>query len=299
MARQIDLAADHGVDVFLFDWYWYSGVRILERPIRDGFLQATNQGRLKFALMWANHDWRNYFPAPDAGEPPMLLPSRVTPRDFSRVIDYCTRQFFTRTNYWRVGGGLYFSIFETDKFVQQLGGSAATTRLLEQAREQTRRAGLGGIHFAAFLGSADAPPRAREAGFDSVTTYNVTASGKASLPDRPLDNYADVVDNHTALWKSMDTGVLPYMPVVTIGWDCTPRWVKNTPFPPRHSAYPYGSVVVSNTPAEFARLCELAREHVKASAHRPPGILVNAWNEWTEGSVLLPSSSTVPVSLRH
>jgi hypothetical protein len=35
MERQIALAADHGITVFIFDWYWYSGVKILHRPLEE------------------------------------------------------------------------------------------------------------------------------------------------------------------------------------------------------------------------------------------------------------------------
>jgi len=288
MARQISLAADHGVDVFLFDWYWSSGVKILERPLEHAFLQATNQSRLKYALMWANHDWRNYFPAPRDGEAPLLLPSRTSPRDFGRLIDYCVTNYFARNNYWRVQRALYFGIFDSESFMKQLGGPGEARRVLENAREHTRRGGMGAIHFAAFHGDPGAVPRLRDAGFDSVTSYNIVASSKASLPDHPLDLYGDLVDHHAVVWKGMDTGMLPYFPVLTVGWDCTPRWALDTPFPPKNGGYPYGTVVVSNTPAEFGRLCKLAREHVRSAKLPPPAILVNAWNEWTEGSVLLP-----------
>ncbi len=254
MARQVALAADHRIDVFLFDWYWYSGVKILYRPLEQGFLRATNQNRLRFALMWANHDWRNYFPAPKDQEPPMLLPCRTSPRDFSRLMNYCGHTYFLKTNYWRVQGALYFSIFDVPSFIRQLGGPEATRKVLDGAREQIRATGLGPIHFGAFLGSPDTIPNLQKAGFDSVTTYNLTASGQASLAEHPLDNYPDLVARHAEFWRSMDTGFLPYLPILTVGWDCTPRWVKDSPFPPQHSSYPYGTVVVSNTPAEFGRL---------------------------------------------
>ena len=31
--RLIPLAREHGVNVFIYDWYWYSGVQILHRPV--------------------------------------------------------------------------------------------------------------------------------------------------------------------------------------------------------------------------------------------------------------------------
>jgi glycosyl transferase family WbsX len=292
MAKQIALAADHGIDVFLFDWYWYNGVRFLQRPLEEGFLGATNQNRLKFALMWANHDWRNYFPVPKDQPPALWFPSRASPRDFARLMDYCRHNYFSHTNYWRVNGGLYFGIFDAESFMTKLGGATATRRVFDQARAQMRSAGLGELHFGAFHGAPDGVAAFREAGFDSVTTYNVTASGRASLPDHPLDNYRDLVDHHIRFWESMDTGLLPYLPVVTLGWDPSPRWAKDAPFPPTRSDYPYGTLVISNTPTEFGRLCRLARERVEQSRIRPPAILVNAWNEWTEGSALLPNTES-------
>ena len=56
-ARKIDAAADHGIDVFLFDWYWHGNRPYLERALNEGYLAARNRDRLRFALMWANHDW--------------------------------------------------------------------------------------------------------------------------------------------------------------------------------------------------------------------------------------------------
>ena len=51
MAQKIDAAADHGISAFIFDWYYYDDGPFLERPIDIGFLQATNNSRIKFAFM--------------------------------------------------------------------------------------------------------------------------------------------------------------------------------------------------------------------------------------------------------
>ena len=259
MERQIELAAGHGVDVFVFDWYWYSGVKILHRPLEEGFLHATNSTRLKFALMWANHDWRGYFPAPADNKTALYLPTRTSPRDFRSLMAYCRTNYFERTNYWRVSGGLYFGIFDVGAFVKQLGGAAATRKVLEEARSQSAQAGLGRMHFGAFGGDASSVAGLKEAGFDSVTTYNITASSKASLPEHPLDEYEDLVVEHEKFWKQMDTGVLPYGPIVTVGWDPSPRWARDVSFPPANLGYPYTTVVVHSTPERFGELCRRAR----------------------------------------
>lgn len=64
-AKEIDLAADHGIDCFIYDWYWYSNTGpYLQEGMGKGFLRAPNRNRLKFTIMWANHDWLNIQPAP-------------------------------------------------------------------------------------------------------------------------------------------------------------------------------------------------------------------------------------------
>lgn len=56
MEMEIEAAVDHGVNVFIYDWYWYDRRPFLENCLNDGFLKAKNNGKMKFYLMWANHD---------------------------------------------------------------------------------------------------------------------------------------------------------------------------------------------------------------------------------------------------
>ena len=50
--------------------------------------------------------------------------------------------------------------------------------------------------------------------------------------------------------------------------------------------YPWLPVITGSTPANFKRL--LMRLKNDAEKNRTEMILVNSWNEWTEGSVLEP-----------
>ena len=47
MEMQIAAAADHGVNVFIYDWYWYDRMPFLEACLNDGFLKASNNNRMK------------------------------------------------------------------------------------------------------------------------------------------------------------------------------------------------------------------------------------------------------------
>ena len=296
VAREIDLGAGHGLDVFLFDWYWYSGVKLMEEALERGFLAAPNNGRLKFALMWANHDWADYFPAPFGKPWNQWLPCRHSAADLRRVILYCAEHYFRQPNYWQVGGRLFFSLFQPLLLVDRLGGPAATRAVFEELDRELGKAGLPPIHWNAMLWSPEPVARLKEAGFHSTTSYNVISSGKSG-PDL-LDRYEDVIAKHREHWAAMSRAALPYQPIVTMGWDVTPRCEKQVPwpFPPapgsgRHE-YPYISVVLGNTPERFAELCALAAAHAAEPERRSFAIFINAWNEWTEGSYLLPEERT-------
>ena len=280
-AREIDLAADHGIDVFLFDWYWYSGVRLMEEALENGFLKAPNRNRLKFALMWANHDWADYFPAPYDNPWNSWLPQRHSPDDLTRVIDYGIDRYFRQPNYWTVDGRLFFSVFVPENVIRQLGGAAKTKSLFAALDGKLERAKLPPIHWNAMTGNPGLVAQCRDAGFRSTTTYNIISGGK-TLPNLTQD-YEDLIAAHVNTWKAMSETALPHCPVVTMGWDVTPRCQHNVSFPFAKAAYPYCHVVVGNTPERFGRLCKLA-----AGLKYPFAVFVNAWNEWTEGSYLLP-----------
>jgi len=295
-SREIALAAGHGVDVFLVDWYWYSGVRIMEEALERGFLRAPNRNDLRFALMWANHHWSDFFPAPFGREWNSWLPSRHSEHDLTRVIDYCIEHYFREPNYWTVEGGLYFSLFEPTRFVNELGGPGPARRVLQAINRRLDQAGLPPLHLNAMTHEPAAVPMLRDAGFASTTTYNITTAGKAA-PDF-TESYEHVMAEHANHWRALSAAALPHMPVVTLGWDTTPRCDKDLawPFPPDPRTlvygYPYGPVVVGNTPERFGELCRMARRHVETSPVGPRAVVINAWNEWTEGSYLLPEERT-------
>ena len=295
-AREIALAADGGIDVFIFDWYWYSGVKLMEEALERGFLRAANRRRLKFALMWANHDWADYFPPPFGKPWNSWLPSRHSPGDLERAIDYCIARYFRKPNYWRVGGRLFFSMFQPVKLVKELGGPEAARRCFARLDRRLGAAGLPPLHWNAMLWGPEPVPELKAAGFRSTTTYNITDSGKGA--PGLIQQYSDLVAAHQSFWRKMQAAPLVLCPVVTMGWDVTQRCVPDLPwpFPPspasgRHD-YPYGHVVVGNTPERFGKLCRLAAEHAGGCSPRPFAVFVNAWNEWTEGSYLLPEKRT-------
>lgn len=111
------------------------------------------------------------------------------------------------------------------------------------------------------------------------------------------------MEAHRDHWKKMSAAPLVNLPVVTTGWDSTPRCRADVPWPfpvpswAKGRVYPYGHVVVGSTPERFEELLHDAAKHVEQDPRKPFGVLLNAWNEWTEGCYLLPEERTAAARL--
>jgi len=56
MREHVALAREHGINVFIMDWYWYDNAPCFERQLNDGLIPALEGTDTRFYLMWANHD---------------------------------------------------------------------------------------------------------------------------------------------------------------------------------------------------------------------------------------------------
>jgi len=299
MAKKIDAAADYGIDAFIFDWYHYDDGPFLDRPINEGFLKAKNNDRIKFAFMWANHDWvKNLFPFKKGDPQEVLYPGRVSPEGFEMICDHLIKDYFQHPSYWKIDGKPYFSVFHMRKLLESFGSVAATRVALDKFRAKAKAAGLPGLHLNAVdwgqltLPGEKVPVVAAtlmsDLGFDSVTSY--VWPNHAALP-LPQTDYDVVRDSYLSYWDkaSMMYGV-PYFPNVTMGWDVSPRCDQRDTLD--NSGYPFTNVIVGNTPEKFEAALRLTKERVLAQPVGSRILTINCWNEWTEGSYLEPDTVT-------
>ncbi len=296
MARKIDAAADYGLDAFIFDWYWYEGGPFLDGALERGFLDAPNNDRIKFALMWANHDWIDLFPAKRGGAP-LLMPGATTRDAFDTATAHIVERYFAHPSYWRVDGRPYVSVYELMRLVRGLGGVDETRAALDDFRARSRAAGAGDPHLNAVVwgiqllpgeaaGNAGDPNDIlARLGFDSVTSYVwVHHTPLGGFPTVPYHAYAcRAVEEWGCLAERY---ALPYYPNVTMGWDSSPRTVQSDVY--EELEYPFMPVLDDNTPEEFGRALEQARVFLDTGRSDHPILTINAWNEWTEGSYLEP-----------
>jgi len=297
MAVKIDAAVTHGIAAFIFDWYWHDAGPYLDRCLEQGFLKAKNRDRLKFALMWANHDWIDIFPAKAGVKPQLLYSGAVTRETFDKATDHVVKTYFSQPNYWRIDGRLYFSIYELMTLVDGLGGVAKTREALDDFRARAKATGVGEVHLNAVMWGIKVLPNERTVkdphemlarlGFDSVTSYCWVHHDYPS--EFPRASYREWADRSAALWpKFRDQWKVPYYPNVSMGWDPSPRTTQTDEY--KHHGYPFTTVLVGNTPEEFKRALVRAKTFLDEQRSGPRIVTINAWNEWTEGSYLEPDT---------
>ncbi|MBI2297427.1 MAG: glycoside hydrolase family 99-like domain-containing protein [Armatimonadetes bacterium] len=299
MARRIDAAADHGVDVFLFDWYWYDDGPYLERGLERGFLGAANNHRLKFAVHFANHTWTNIHPAKLHSPAPVQYPGEITRETFDTIVEHVVQRYFRHPSYWLIDGCPYFSFYELTKLVASFGSVAATRRALDGFRAATRAAGFPELHLNAVVwgrpvlpgesGAADPVKLVTDLGFDSFTSY--VWIHHVGLPEFPETDYGYVQGEYLKYWQRVEREFpIPYHPNVSMGWDSSPRTVQSDRY--LNVGYPFMATIGGNTPERFRDALAETQRRLSGRPARDRILTINAWNEWTEGSYLEPDTET-------
>lgn len=298
MAQKIDAAADNGIDAFIFDWYYYDDGPFLERALEKGFMKAPNNSRMRFALMWANHDWMDIHPY-TAGKPQQLLyPGKITPQTWDSMTNYIIHTYFKHPAYWTIRGAPYFSVYDLGKLMEIFGSSEATAEGLRRFREKTVAAGFPDLHLNAVVWGqtilpgekvvADPAALVSRLGFNSVTSYvwvhHVPLNG---FPYTPYDTVRQQYFRYAQAAAGKFSQ--PYFPNVTVGWDSSPRTNQDSPFVIQ-AGYPYTPVISGSTPAAFAGALSEAKAFLDSHPSCDSTLTINAWNEWTEGSYLEPDT---------
>lgn len=288
--QSIVCARNHGVNTFIFDWYWFDGRPFLEDVLDKGFLHARSNEDMKFFLMWANHDANSYWDPRTNDKGHTYWEGEVDRPTFDTLTAHVIRQYFCHPNYYRIKGCPVFAIYEIGTFIDGLGGIEQAREALDDFRLRCKEAGLPGIHLMAIAWAAlpatlsgvpgdDTPSQAstlQALGFESATNYQWCHLVPANC------DYEHWSEQGMQYWQTADQLGVPYFPHVSLGWDPNPRYPNDGPAQP--------CVTDVNAARVEECLCE-ARAYIDAHPEQAPLVTINAWNEWSEGSCLEPEAS--------
>jgi hypothetical protein len=279
--KWIQTALEYGVNTFVYDWYWFDHYPYLESALNDGFLKAPSNEKMEFFIMWANHDVKhnywNYHKWQD--DESILWHGAIDPNDFPKIVDRVINQYFKRPNYTKIDGCPVFAIFSTDNFIKSFGTKEAAIEAMEYMRGEVRKAGFPDMHYMMMDGGGFPFNERNKASVDnrmflkpdSWALYNMGGFD----PDY-MRHGQNAIDYRNGWDSYMD---IPVFPTVSIGWDDTPR------FPAKGEN---DVTRFNHSPEAFKNFLKEAKRYADEHPEQPKFVMINAWNEWVEGSYLLP-----------
>lgn len=256
-------ALEHGVSFFAYDYYSEGGSQMLESALDDGLLRSRYLPQFRFCLNWCNH-----------GDV-----KKMDERELARFGEIVVPKYLCHPSYLRVDGKPVVMILAGASFVKTLGVERARTAF-GQLEQRCKDAGLPGIYLVFCEGQITSTRDVEDslaAGARAFCLYNYPYAGTAFTgPGRGgTATYAHLIQQGEGLWRhwrGLTAG--RFWPTVMPGWDRRP-WTRD-----------HDLVRTGSTPALFERSLRTARDY----ANRDRVVMIEAWNEWGEGSVLEPST---------
>lgn len=259
---QIKWLVENGIRTLYVDWYWNRGSQHLDHWVK-AFYKAKYRSRLKWALMWANHN-------PPGGH---------SVEDQRAVTKFWIENYFNTPEYLRIGGKPVVWIWSAQNMERDAKAEGGCRRLLEVSRELARAAGFPGIHFIAMKWpEADCAPatirRYKDFGFDETGLYHFMDHGGRCASNRRFPYRAVADANPANWWQQHEANVLPFLPNLSTGWDDRP-WNDHCEI--------YGK-----NADDFRRICRAAKDFADRTGVKR--LCLAPLNEWGEGSYAEPNA---------
>ncbi len=268
LAAQATLAKEYGIYGFCFYYYWFSGRRILEKPI-DVFIK--NKIDMPFCFCWANENWTKRW---DGGNNEVLLSNEHSVENDNHIIDDIIPTM-QDDRYIRYDGLPLIIVYRPDIL-------ADSKKTFAHWRKQAKAAGLPGLFIASVAFYDIFHPS--DWGCDALVEFPphqyLQNSFASDVPKFTNPEFCgNVMDYRAVMSASIDRvhndflffhGTMP-------SWDNTARR-QNDPF-----------IFKNSSPELFEFwLRNQSLKTLEDTQNKEKFVFINAWNEWAEGAHLEP-----------
>ncbi len=279
--QQLVWARSFGIGFFVYDWYWRARLFSPDENLNSA-LEITHALRdrhgMQYAILYVNHP-----------------PFGIGPFDWSTAMAEWI-PYLSDPDYLRIGGRPAFFVYNV-VFMREAFGSAEAVRVAFSAlRAAARARGLPGVYivggFGVWAGSAGDDDRFPDFswvpgdGYDALTQYGYSEAPVVTPGERP---FATLAEAGRWIWRQVQQkSPLPFLPVAMDGWDPRPifpadleagrlMWFRRDP-----------QEVAEHVSDAIAWAESNPRVRPEA-APAPPLVVIEAWNELSEGSYLVPT----------
>lgn len=264
--KQIELAKEYGLAGFCYYYYWFEGKRLLRKPL-DQFLENKKLD-FPFCICWANETWSRRW---DGQEHDILIKQVHNEKTDKKFIQEMIGMF-NDSRYIKIDGKPLLLVYRIDLFPKPY-------KTIKRWKQICKDAGIGDIHVSIVqsFGIVDH----RIYGADSAVEfpphkiYGKTINGDL-LPDDSdfcgnIFDYRQVVD-HMSTICARDYNLIPGC---MLAWDNTARKGNS-------------SNIFHGFTLELYRKWLIKNYYYTLIYNNSKLMVVNAWNEWAEGTYLEP-----------
>lgn len=272
LRKQAELAKQHGIYGFCFYYYWFSGKRLMEKPV-DMLLEHPEID-INFCLCWANENWTRAW---DGQSKSVLISQEYSEQDEINFIKDM-KKYIDDKRYIKIEGKPVIIVYNPGQ-IPNINRAFATWRKCAQELGigeiliwtcQTSNNTAENLNIEDIIDAeVEFPPH--NMWFDIIGERNIDLSGKEAC----IYNYRKLVE--ILKKRKFNEGKKPIYRTAMLGWDNAARrennWVTFYEFSLK-SYYDWLTLNINE-----------ARKRFKENERF---MFINAWNEWAEGTYLEP-----------
>lgn len=266
--KQVELAKQHGIYGFAFYYYWFSGKRLLEKPL--DILLAHKEIDFPFMAVWANENWTRTW---DGMQNNILIAQEYTEEDpVNFILDI--KKYIDDERYIRVDGKPVIGLYAPSAIPE-------VKDVLKKWRKTAKECGIGDILIWVCMSDSTVEKLEIEKYVDAQYEFPPRMKGDVTVQQRPDDgmsfNYNELVEAERHILPT-DFNVPTYRGSM-LEWDNSARKKNNYHCWDDYSIEAFYTWNCINTAYTRRYFDENKRF-----------IFINAWNEWGEGTYLEPDT---------
>lgn len=266
LKKQVELAKQHGLYGFCFYYYWFSGKRLMEKPV--DMLLEHKEINFPFCLCWANENWTRAW---DGMDKEVLIAQNHTkddPKKFIRDI----KKYVIDSRYIKVDGKPVIMIYNPAQIPN-------VEKVINEWRQEAKEQGIGEIYIITRNLILDDAKEIKncDAEFDFAPLQKGFSSCVISgVKNGNIYDYNGTVKEMIDLYRNHNPK-RPFYYTSTMGWDNSSR--RKDGFTVFHH---YSLEGFYNWNREIIRQTRIMNPKQNRF------MFINAWNEWCEGTYLDP-----------
>jgi hypothetical protein len=254
-------AVEHGISFFVYCWYRNGQGGPVKMhfgsAIHDALLKSRYVSKMKFTIMWENQARGT---AGVSGEADLM----------ENLLPFWVENYFRHPSYLKIDNKPLLFIYRPEFLVQDLGGVDKVRAALDKMRAACRKAGFDGLYILGEYRGLD--PKHLELmkslGLDYTFAYCWYVAGSPK-PEQAIAAQLDSIN------KTRRMGILPEVVTVSQGW----------------SGWQDEGSIWKIPPVQYKELLEKAKAIIRTFPATELGskiLLLDNWNEWSEGHYIAP-----------